>query len=116
MDQIFTSVQQVAGYMADITSASEEQSDGIEQVNQAISQMDEMTQHNAALVEQAAAAAENMQHQASKLALVVNTFKLVSGGHATHIGTAPRVCARTETPHLGAKARCIDLPPRQRNN
>lgn len=79
MDEIVTSVKQVAGYMNDITMASNEQSAGIEQVNQAITQMDEVTQQNAALVEQAAAAAESMQEQAVKLAQVVSAFKLVSG-------------------------------------
>jgi len=79
MEEIVASVKQVAGYMSDITSASQEQSAGIEQVNQAITQMDEVTQQNAALVEEAAAAAEDMQSQATKLAELVNTFKLVSG-------------------------------------
>ena len=79
MDEIVRSVQQVAGYMNDITLASQEQSEGIEQVNQAITQMDEVTQQNAALVEQAAAAAEDMQAQATILAQLVSAFKLVSG-------------------------------------
>lgn len=102
MDQIVTSVQQAAGYMLDITSASQEQSDGIEQVNQAISQMDETTQQNAALVEQAAAAAENMQNEATRLAQLVNTFKLVSGGHATQIGDAHRLGTHGAVRHQAA--------------
>ena len=64
--------------MADITLASQEQSDGIEQVNLAITQMEESTTQNAALVEQAAAAAENMQQQSIKLTDLVNSFKLVA--------------------------------------
>ncbi|WP_296000255.1 methyl-accepting chemotaxis protein [Rugamonas sp.] len=79
MGQIVSSVQQVADYMRDITAATHEQSVGIEEVNQAIGQMDEMTQQNAALVEQAAAAAESMQQQAQVLADAVSIFKLGDG-------------------------------------
>jgi methyl-accepting chemotaxis protein len=76
MIQIVTSVQQVADIMGEIASASREQSDGIEQVNQAVMQMDETTQQNAALVEQAAAAAASLQNQATNLAETVSVFKL----------------------------------------
>ncbi|GGC71534.1 methyl-accepting chemotaxis protein [Undibacterium terreum] len=76
MDEIVTSVKHVADIMSEITAASQEQSSGIEQVNLAITQMDEMTQQNAALVEQAAAAAESMQEQAAALAQAVSVFKL----------------------------------------
>jgi methyl-accepting chemotaxis protein len=76
MDLIVTSIKQVADIMGEITAATQEQSNGIEEVNQAITQMDEMTQQNAALVEQAAAAAESMQEQAQKLAQAVSIFKL----------------------------------------
>ena len=76
MEQIVTSVKHVADIMGEITSASQEQSAGIGEINQAITQMDEMTQQNAALVEQAAAAAESMQEQAAILAEAVSAFKL----------------------------------------
>jgi methyl-accepting chemotaxis protein len=76
MDLVVTSVQQVADIMAEITAATQEQSAGIEEVNRAITQMDEMTQQNAALVEQAAAAAQSMQDQAHNLAEAVSIFKL----------------------------------------
>ncbi|MBA5687117.1 methyl-accepting chemotaxis protein [Rugamonas apoptosis] len=76
MDLIVTSIKQVADIMGEITAATQEQSNGIEEVNQAITQMDEMTQQNAALVEQAAAAAESMQEQAHNLAEAVSIFKL----------------------------------------
>jgi len=82
MREIVSQVQRVAGFMGDITNASQEQSQGIEQINQAITQMDEATQQNSALVEEAAAAAENMQSQANNLAELVNTFKLVHVGPA----------------------------------
>ncbi|NVD97182.1 methyl-accepting chemotaxis protein [Massilia sp. BJB1822] len=81
MDLIVTSIKQVADIMGEITAATQEQSNGIEEVNQAITQMDEMTQQNAALVEQAAAAAESMQEQAQRLAEAVSIFKL-SGDEA----------------------------------
>ncbi len=76
MELIVTSIRQVADIMGEITAATEEQSNGIEEVNEAITQMDEMTQQNAALVEQAAAAAESMQEQSHKLATAVAAFKL----------------------------------------
>jgi methyl-accepting chemotaxis protein len=76
MELIVTSVKQVTDIMTEITAATQEQSNGIEEVNQAITQMDEMTQQNAALVEQAAAAAASMQDQSDKLLQSVGSFKL----------------------------------------
>jgi methyl-accepting chemotaxis protein len=69
-------VARVTDIMAEIRSASQEQRVGIDQVNEAIGQMDSVTQQNAALVEQAAAAAASMQEQAGKLAHVAAGFKL----------------------------------------
>jgi methyl-accepting chemotaxis protein len=65
--------------MSEIANASQEQSAGIAQVNQSIIEMDSMTQQNAALVEEAAAAAQSLQDQASELGRVVSIFKLVEG-------------------------------------
>ncbi len=76
MSEVVSSIQRVTRIMADITSASQEQSSGIEQVNRAIGQMDETTQQNAALVEQAAAAAKSLQDQASRLEGLVHKFRL----------------------------------------
>lgn len=76
MAEIVTSVKRVTDFMAQISSASIEQSTGIEQVNAAIARMDQMTQQNAALVEQAAAAAESLHTQAEALSKTVATFKL----------------------------------------
>ena len=75
MDTVVASVRQVSGIMAEIAQASEEQRSGIEQVNQAIAQMDQVTQQNAALVEEAAAAGA-LQEQAQELTQVVGVFKL----------------------------------------
>src|SRR5450830_1863323 len=76
MDEVVASVRHVTEIMGEITAASQEQSTGIEQVNQAIAQMDEVTQQNAALVEEAAAAAAGLQDQASNLSHVVSVFRL----------------------------------------
>ncbi|MQA39854.1 methyl-accepting chemotaxis protein [Rugamonas aquatica] len=78
MNEIVASITRVTDIMSEITSASVEQSSGIEQVNTAIVQMDQVTQQNAALVEEAAAAAESMQDQAAKLSEVVSVFKLLA--------------------------------------
>jgi methyl-accepting chemotaxis protein len=76
MGEIVTAVQHVAEIMGEITAASQEQSAGITAVNTAIVQIDVITQQNAALVEQAAAAAESLQEQADLLAHAVSVFKI----------------------------------------
>ncbi|MYM68469.1 HAMP domain-containing protein [Pseudoduganella sp. FT55W] len=92
MDDVVTSVRRVTDIMGEITSASSEQSIGIDQVNTAIGQMDSVTQQNAALVEQAAAAAASMQEQATKLADVASSFKLGHDGlRATLAAPAKRL-------------------------
>lgn len=82
MQEIVDSVQRVTDIMGEISAASSEQSAGIDQVNTAITSMDEVTQQNAALVEEAAAAAESLVDQAVNLMDVVGAFKLrgASGG------------------------------------
>ncbi len=76
MTEIVSSVQRVTDIMGEISAASQEQSTGIDQVNNAITSMDEVTQQNAALVEEAAAAAESLVDQAISLMEVVGNFKL----------------------------------------
>ncbi|MBB5366569.1 MULTISPECIES: methyl-accepting chemotaxis protein [unclassified Janthinobacterium] len=76
MDDIVASVHRVSDIITEITAASNEQSVGIDEINRAIGQMDAVTQQNAALVEESAAAAESMQHQAHNLAHVVSVFNL----------------------------------------
>jgi methyl-accepting chemotaxis protein len=80
MDDVVTSFDLVANLVTEIATASREQSSGIEQVTQAVAQMDEVTQQNAALVEQAAAAAESLEDQARGLVQTVSMFKLDEGG------------------------------------
>jgi len=79
MHEVLASVGRVTDIMADITAASLEQSSGIEQVNRAIGEMDDSTRHNAALVEEASAAAQAMQDQAAELARAVRLFRLDQG-------------------------------------
>ena len=76
MNEVVDSIKRVSSLISDIATASDEQRVGIEQVNQAIVQMDHVTQQNAALVEQAAAAAESMQEQARQLGFLVDTFQI----------------------------------------
>jgi methyl-accepting chemotaxis protein len=78
MEEIVNSVKRVTDIMADIAAASAEQSSGIDQVNMAVTQMDEVTQQNAALVEEAAAAAESLEEQAETLAQTVAQFRMES--------------------------------------
>ena len=76
MNEIVASVQRVTDTLGEISSAATEQSQGIGQVNTAVSELDQMTQQNAALVEQSAAAAESLNEQARRLALSVSVFRL----------------------------------------
>ena len=78
MKEILASVQHVTTIMGEIRNASEEQSTGIQQVNHSIDQMDSMTQQNAALVEQAAAASQSLQAQSKRLAEAVGVFRVVA--------------------------------------
>jgi methyl-accepting chemotaxis protein len=103
MNEVVSSVQRVGDIIGEITLASAEQSAGIDQVNQAIAQMDEVTQQNAALVEEAAAAAGALQEQAAGLSEMVRVFKLeeapAQGGRRTarpvagqqRLGVAPQL-------------------------
>jgi len=121
MQQVVSSVQRVSDIIKSIASASREQTAGIEQVDIAIREMDDVTQQNAALVEQSAAAAQSMQDQAANLTQVVSVFKLLSPGpgptpaqgrpasasatrlaDSSHIARAP---AKAAPPRLSTPAR-----------
>jgi methyl-accepting chemotaxis protein len=84
MERIVAAVQSVTAIMSEISTANHEQEAGIEQINHAIAEMDTVTQQNAALVEEAAAAAEAQQDQAQHLVQLVGVFKLASGPAASH--------------------------------
>lgn len=76
MEETVNSIKRVADIIAEISSSSHEQSTGISQVNEAVAQMDQVTQQNAALVEEASAASDSMREQAATLAQLVATFKI----------------------------------------
>jgi methyl-accepting chemotaxis protein len=99
MEEIVGSIRRVTDIMSEITAASVEQSAGIEQVNLAITQMDEVTQQNAALVEEAAAAAEALEEQAQNLSVSVATFKVDEG--AGGMAVARRAPAQLAAPRKG---------------
>jgi len=90
MNDILQAVQRVTDIMGEISAASNEQSSGIEQVNRAVTQMDEVTQQNAALVEEAAAAAGSLESQAHDLRAAVAVFQTSGAGGAVHAMGAPR--------------------------
>ncbi len=109
MDLIVTSVRQVADIMSEITAASHEQSLGIEQVNQAIAEMDEMTVQNAALVEQSAAAAQSMNDEAAQLSAAVSVFRLRAAAVVAR-KAAPRKPVARPAPKREAPAPKIAAP------
>jgi len=76
MTEIVDSISRVSAIMSEIASAADEQSTGIDQVNRAVTQMDQVTQQNAALVEQAAAAAGSLEEQARRLSEAVGVFRV----------------------------------------
>jgi methyl-accepting chemotaxis protein len=100
MSEVVSSVQRVTDIMGEISSASREQEGGITQINQAITEMDSVTQQNAALVEEAAGAAGSLQEQAERLAQMVSVFKV-------EMAAAPRKAAKgapaQRLPALAAK-------------
>jgi methyl-accepting chemotaxis protein len=94
MQEIVASVNKVSTMIGAISSATREQGEGIEHINQAIAQMDHVTQQNASLVEEAAAASEAMQEQAAKLAQVVSVFRIETSAPARAPVTPPVSRAR----------------------
>ena len=110
MDEVVASVKRVSNIIGEIAAASDEQREGIEQVNGSIVQMDQVTQQNAALVEQAAAAAAAMREQAAGLAQLVDTFQLAASATAqahahAPVQALPRPPARAALPRSRQAAR-----------
>ncbi|MFG6433747.1 methyl-accepting chemotaxis protein [Roseateles sp. LYH14W] len=101
MDDVVGQVRRVADLIGEISAASSEQSKGIAQVGEAVNQLDQVTQQNAALVEESAAAAESLRGQAAQLAETVSTFKL--DGAAAAKPVAARAAAKPR-PAAAAKA------------
>ncbi|TQK05620.1 methyl-accepting chemotaxis protein [Herbaspirillum sp. SJZ107] len=105
MQEVVDSIRRVADIMNEITVASQEQSTGIEQIHQAVSQMDQVTQQNAAMVEEAAGASSSLQEQAAGLARLVSVFRLGGHGH----GADARPVATTHAPARPVAARLPSL-------
>jgi methyl-accepting chemotaxis protein len=110
MHEVVDSVRRVAGLMAEISAAGREQSAGIEQVCLAVNQMDEATQQNAALVEQAAAAAESLEEQAHGLAQAVSVFRVGSDAAAARRAPAPRQLAPQSSSSAGERSAAQPAP------
>jgi len=100
MEEIVTSVRHVADILNEISSASQEQSAGIQQINEAVTQMDGVTQQNAALVEQAAAASQSLQEQAGRLTEAVAVFKLDARAGGFERAPAPAAAPASSAPRL----------------
>ncbi len=100
MGNIVTSVRHVTEIMNDISVASRRQTQGIEEVNSAITEMDDLTQRNAALVEQAAAAAQSMREQAHELLKAVSSFQLPASAGASSVPEAVATAAVAGAPTL----------------
>ncbi|MGE5475126.1 MAG: methyl-accepting chemotaxis protein, partial [Bacteroidales bacterium] len=94
LEDILASVKRVADIVAEIAAASSEQASGIDQVNAAVTQMDEMTQQNAALVEESAAAAHALEEQSRELNRLMGFFDTGAPAAATPAATAPRADSR----------------------
>jgi methyl-accepting chemotaxis protein len=127
LNEIVESVKRVAQIVTEIASASAEQSIGIEQVNKALSQMDEVTQQNSALVEENAATAKTLEHQASAMDERVGFFRVdgmgaeaLDSARASHAGAKPAAAkpaavklAATSEPRAAAK-RAVEKAPARR--
>ncbi|KRI01701.1 methyl-accepting chemotaxis protein [Curvibacter sp. PAE-UM] len=96
MNEVVAAIRRVTDIMAEISSASTEQSQGVSQIGEAITNMDQTTQQNAALVEEMAAAASSLKSQAQDLVESVAVFKLASG--ASLAGSPPALAARQQVP------------------
>jgi methyl-accepting chemotaxis protein len=123
MEEIVMAVKMVSDIVNEIAAASQEQSTGIDQVNNAINNMDEVTQQNAALVEQAAAAAVSLQHQAMELAESTSQFRLGTDqdyrGIDTHQAAADlneiASASNTELPNKNSSGRRLKAPKTKPN-
>ncbi|WP_295944984.1 methyl-accepting chemotaxis protein [uncultured Xanthomonas sp.] len=109
MTEVVASVKRVTDIMAEISAASAEQSAGIDQVSKTVMQLDEGTQQNAALVEEASAAAKSMEDQAAELARAVAVFRL-AGGAA--ISVAPAPAARPQPARSAVRAVAVATKPK----
>ncbi|HJU99770.1 MAG TPA: methyl-accepting chemotaxis protein [Burkholderiaceae bacterium] len=110
MGEVVSSIQRVTDIMSEISAATGEQTAGLEQINQAIIEMDNVTQQNAALVEQAAAAAQAMQDQALSLEQTISVFKLDGAPSPAIQASRPAAFATAAPP--AAPARALPVTPK----
>jgi uncharacterized phage infection (PIP) family protein YhgE len=128
MTEVVSSIRRVTDIMGEINAASTEQSAGVAQVSQAVTEMDRATQQNAALVEESAAAAESLRGQASQLVAAVAVFKLAAGGGRVQRADtqdlrspsvsneppqerrSPQRAKNVTRPNFGAKMKASSLP------
>ena len=104
MSEVVSSVMRVTDVIAEIVSASQEQSTGIEQINHAVSAMDNVTQQNASLVEEAAAAAESLRVQADNLVLTVSVFQIPADGARPTVQPTPSHAGKLSAAKAPARA------------
>ena len=114
MDDISVSIGLVVKFMGDISTSVMEQTSGVEQVNQALAQMDEITQQNAALVEEAAASVASLEEQAHTLDRSVSVFKLYDSHYRAHAQSDPHFEAGRNTAPAAATAQPQRLVQRGR--
>ncbi len=112
MTLVVSSIERVTSIMSEISAAGQEQEAGIEQINQAVTEMDTVTQQNAALVEQAAAASAALQEQAAHLAQVVSIFRLDAHTHAHAHAAAAAPAIMAPQQRQRAPARPASVAPR----
>jgi methyl-accepting chemotaxis protein len=113
LEQIVASVKKVSDIVAEIAAASREQASGIAQVNSAVLQMDELTQQNAALVEQATTASQSMAHEAHALHEMMDSYQLgdLAGATTTrHTDVTPEADSTNEEPAPRAERRSPGRP------
>ncbi len=113
MQEIVDSIQRVTDIMGEISAASDEQTTGVEQINVAVTQMDDVTRQNASLVEESAAAAASLQAQATALASLVATFQVSSQTGGLDQPSSNEATERqptTESPENGSAASTATLP------
>lgn len=113
MKEIVTSIKRVNDIMSEIAAASVEQSSGLDEVSKAVIQMDEMTQQNAALVEEAAAAAESLESQSGQLAMNVARFKLDNNEQPR---TMSRAAMAAKQPYESAQTKPVVKPATKANS
>jgi len=110
MGEIVASVQRVTDVIGEITAAAGEQSEGIAQVNGAVANLDQMTQQNAALVEESAAAAESLKEQALRLTASMQVFRLSGHGGDTAVAVPPPVVRPVAAPKPAVRVEPLPRP------